>query len=257
VIAQSSSVRLRRQRNLVLASLLVLAALCWLVVVRQATGTMPAAGFTMGLTLPVFMVAWVAMMIAMMFPTAAPMIVMFATVSAGKRQRAEPFVPTWIFVAAYLVIWVGFGVVAYAAAAGIGALAMGSAWVMDNAARLGGAVLVAGGLYQLTPLKNVCLAKCRSPLSFLLTSWRDGYGGAFVTGLRHGAYCLGCCWLLFAILFPLGVMNVAAMVGLTVLIFAEKSLPQGAAIARVAGVALIVYGAVVLVSGRGLPGMTM
>ena len=211
----------------------------------------------MGLTLPLFLLAWVAMMIAMMFPTAAPMILMFGRVAAGKQQRAQPFVPTWVFVSAYLVVWVAFGVVAYAAAAGLSALAMPSPWLMGNAARFGGAILVVGGLYQLSPLKNLCLTKCRSPLSFVLTEWRDGYGGALLMGLRHGAYCLGCCWLLFAILFPLGVMNIAAMVGLTLLIFAEKSLAWGSAIARVAGVALVGYGAVVLVTAQGLPGMTM
>jgi predicted metal-binding membrane protein len=256
VIAQSNAARLRRQRNVVLALLLALAGACWLVVLRQA-GMTQGMGLTMGLTLPLFLLAWVAMMIAMMFPTAAPMILMFATVAAGKRQRAQPFVPTWVFVSAYLTVWVGFGLVAYAAAAGLGGLAMQSTWLMDNAARLGGAIILVGGLYQLSPLKSLCLTKCRSPLSFLLTSWRDGYGGAFVMGLKHGAYCLGCCWLLFAILFPLGVMNIAAMVGLTLLIFAEKSLAWGSAIANVAGVALMAYGAVVLVTAHGLPGMTM
>ena len=256
MIVQSNATRLRRQRNVILASLLVLAAVCWLVVLRQA-GISQGMGLTMGMALPLFMLAWVAMMIAMMFPTAAPMIVMFGTVAAGKQQRAQPFVPTWVFVSAYLTVWVGFGVAAYAAAAGLGALAMQSTWLMGNAARLGGAGLLVGGVYQLSPLKSLCLTKCRSPLSFLLTSWRDGYGGAFVMGLKHGAYCLGCCWLLFAILFPLGVMNIAAMVGLTLLIFAEKSLARGSAIARVAGVALVAYGAVVLVTGHGLPGMTM
>jgi predicted metal-binding membrane protein len=256
VIAQSNAARLRRQRNLVLASLLALAGACWLVVLRQA-GMTQGMGLTMGMTLPLYLLAWVAMMIAMMFPTAAPMIVMFGTVAAGKQQRAQPFVPTWVFVSAYLTVWAGFGVVAYAAAAGLGVLAMHVPWLMTNAQRLGGAVLVMAGLYQLSPLKNLCLTTCRSPLSFLLTSWRDGYGGAFVMGLKHGAYCLGCCWLLFAILFPLGVMNIAAMVGLTLLIFAEKSLAWGSPIAKVAGVALVAYGAAVLVTAHGLPGMTM
>jgi predicted metal-binding membrane protein len=246
--------RLRRQRNVVLALLLALAGACWLVVLRQA-GMAQGMGLTMGMTLPLFLLAWVAMMIAMMFPTAAPMIVMFGTVAAGKQQRAQPFVPTWVFVSAYLTVWIGFGVVAYAAAAGLGALAMQSTWLTGNAARLGGAVLLVAGVYQLSPLKSLCLTKCRSPLSFLLTSWRDGYVGAFVMGLKHGAYCLGCCWLLFAILFPLGVMNIAAMVFLTLLIFAEKSLPWGSSMANVAGVALLAYGAVVLVSAHGLPGI--
>ena len=255
MIAQSNAARLRRQRNVVLASLLVLAGACWLVVFRQA-GVTQGMGLTMGLTLPIFLLAWVAMMIAMMFPTAAPMIVMFATVAAGKQQRAQPFVPTWVFVSAYLTVWVGFGVVAYAAATVLSVLAMQSTWLMGNAPRLGGAVLLVGGVYQLSPLKSLCLTKCRTPLSFLLTSWRDGYGGAYVMGLKHGAYCLGCCWLLFAILFPLGVMNIAAMVGLTLLIFAEKSLAAGSTIANIAGVALVAYGSFVLATAHGLPGMT-
>ena len=255
MIAQSNAARLRRQRNVVLASLLVLAGACWLVVFRQA-GVTQGMGLTMGLTLPIFLLAWVAMMIAMMFPTAAPMIVMFATVAAGKQQRAQPFVPTWVFVSAYLTVWVGFGVVAYAAATVLSLLAMQSTWLMGNAPRLGGAVLLVGGVYQLSPLKSLCLTKCRTPLNFLLTSWRDGYGGAYVMGLKHGAYCLGCCWLLFAILFPLGVMNIAAMVGLTLLIFAEKSLASGSTIANIAGVALVAYGTFVLATAHGLPGMT-
>jgi predicted metal-binding membrane protein len=254
VIAQSNGARLRRQRNLVLALLLALACACWLVVLRQA-GMTQGMGLTMGMTLPLFLLAWVAMMIAMMFPTAAPMIVMFGTVAAGKQQRAQPFVPTWVFVSAYLTVWIGFGAVAYLAAAALETLAMQSTWLMGNAARLGGAVLLVGGVYQLSPLKSLCLTKCRSPLSFVLTSWRDGYGGAFVMGLKHGAYCLGCCWLLFAILFPLGVMNVAAMVFLTLLIFAEKSLRWGPSIANIAGVALVAYGAAVLVTAHGLPGI--
>ena len=254
MIAQSNGARLQRQRNVVLALLLALAGSCWLVVLRQA-GMTQGIGLAMGMTLPLFLLAWVAMMIAMMFPTAAPMIVMFGTVAAGKQQRVEPFVPTWVFVSAYLTVWIGVGAIAYAAAAGLEAVAMQSTWLMGNAARLGGAVLLLGGVYQLSPLKSLCLTKCRSPLSFLLTSWRDGYGGAFVMGLKHGAYCLGCCWLLFAILFPLGVMNIAAMAFLTLLIFAEKSLPWGSSIANVAGGALVAYGAVVLVTAHGLPGI--
>jgi predicted metal-binding membrane protein len=97
----------------------------------------------------------------------------------------------------------------------------------ETAARIGGAVLVAAGLYQLSPLKDLCLSQCRTPVGFIMTSWRDGILGALRMGLRHGAYCLGCCWLLFAILFPLGMMNIAAMAAVTALVFAEKTLPWG------------------------------
>jgi len=143
---------------------------------------------------------------------------------------------------AYLLVWSLCGVVAYFLAVGIEQVAAQSMWLMTNAARLGGVVLVVAGLYQLSPLKHACLAKCRTPLQFILSSWRDRYGGAFRMGLEHGAYCLGCCWLLFVILFPLGIMNIAVMALVTLLIYAEKSLSIGQQIGRLAGVGLIAYG---------------
>ena len=118
---------------------------------------------------------------------------------------------------------------------------------------LRGALLIAGGLYQISPLKEVCLAKCRTPLGFILGSWRSGYWGSFRMGLEHGAYCLGCCWLLFVILFPLGIMNVAAMAVLALLIYAEKALPAGRRIAELAAVILIAYGVLVIASPGMLP----
>ena len=126
-------------------------------------------------------------------------------------------------------------------------------WLMENAARLGGVVLLVAGLYQLSPLKDICLSKCRTPLQFILSSWHDGYGGAFRMGLEHGAYCLGCCWLLFVILFPLGLMNLAVMALVTALIFAEKALPIGRQISKLAGVGLIVYGVLVMFLPAALP----
>jgi predicted metal-binding membrane protein len=128
-------------------------------------------------------------------------------------------------------------------------------WVMENTGRFGGIVLIAAGLYQLSPLKHLCLAKCRSPLAFIRTSWRNGYGGAFRMGLDHGIYCLGCCWLLFVIFFPLGMMNVAAMAAITVLIFAEKSLSLGHRISQIGALALIVYGLVAVFVPEVLPTM--
>src|SRR5262249_50068530 len=121
------------------------------------------------------------------------------------------------------------------------------------AARIGGGTLVGAGLYQLTPLKNLCLAKCQTPMGFIMTSWREGKGGAFRMGLIHGGYCLGCCWLLLVILFPLGLMNIAAMAVVTLVIFAEKSLPWGRAVSRATAAALVVYGAAVIAVPPLLP----
>jgi predicted metal-binding membrane protein len=256
-VTTTASYPLPRERNLILASLLVLAAVAWALLVWQARaddGQM-AMGLTMGMAAPLFIAMWAVMMVAMMFPTSAPMILMFARVHRDKRERGQPFVPTWVFVTSYMVVWTLAGVVAYAVALGAEELAKQSTWLIDNAARLGGGVLVLAGLYQLSPLKRSCLSKCRTPLDFILGSWRDGYVGSFRMGLEHGSYCLGCCWLLFVILFPLGVMNVGAMVAITVLIFAEKSLPIGREVATVAAGGLVAYGALVVLLPDALPTM--
>ena len=244
----TGSFPLPRERTLLLASLISLAIGGWLLVIRQSTmmsATMPA-GLTMGMRAPLFLTMWVAMMAAMMFPASAPMILMFDRISGGKRQRGQAFVPTWVFITAYLLVWTVFGGLTYLAAVGLDRLAGPATGWTESAIRLGGILLMLAGVYQFTPLKHVCLSKCRTPLGFILGSWRDGYTGAFRMGLEHGVYCLGCCWFLFVILFPLGVMNVPAMVLLAALIFAEKSFNLGQRIARIAGVALLVYGAVVL-----------
>ena len=244
------------QRNVILGLLLALAAAAWAVLVWQGKGAdmgMAMDSPTMGLRAPLFLAIWIIMMVAMMFPTAAPMIVAFHKVQASKRQRGEAFVSTWIFVAAYLLVWGLSGIAAYAGALAAEAVAARTALSPATAAHFGGIVLVAAGLYQLTPLKDLCLSKCRTPITFIMTSWRDGAAGALRMGLLHGAYCLGCCWLLFVILFPLGIMNIAAMAVITLLIFAEKTLPWGRAAARVAAVALIAYGSAVVAAPQLLP----
>jgi len=245
-----------RERKLILSLLLILAATAWALLIWQSVAMNSQAmgmGLTMGMSTGLFLAIWVVMMIAMMFPTAAPMILMFSTVYAGKRQHSQAFVPTWVFVSAYLLIWTLFGLVAYPLALGAERLAGQSMWLMTNAPRIGGALLVVAGLYQLSPLKHLCLAKCRTPLQFILGSWRDGYGGAFRMGFVHGAYFLGCCWFLFVLLFPLGIMNIAVMALLTALIFAEKSVPLGRQISQITGVALISYGVLVVLVPAALP----
>ncbi len=256
-MVDASATPLTRERNLILGSLLILAAAAWALLVWQALTTDEEMAMTptMGMGAPLFLAIWVAMMVAIMFPTAAPMVLMFARVHARKRQRAQPFVPTWVFVGAYLVVWTLLGVVAYAAAVGAERLADRSMWLMDNAGRIGGMILIVAGLYQLSPLKYRCLSQCRSPLAFVMTSWREGYGGALRMGLAHGVYCAGCCWLLFVILFPLGMLNVAALAVLTALIFAEKSLAIGRQLRWVAGTALVAYGMLVLFVPATLPTM--
>lgn len=260
-MARRKSIPLARERAVILAVLLGLAVVAWALVIRQAvaSGSMSSSmeaptGLTMGMSIVLFLAIWVAMMVAMMFPAAAPMALMFNAIAAGKRKRGQAYAPTWIFMAGYLVIWMLAGAVAYGVAAGLDRLASQSLWLTAHAGRLGGAVLLAAGLYQLSPLKNVCLAKCRTPTQFIMTSWRNGYNGALRMGIEHGVYCLGCCWLLFVVLFPLGIMNIAAMALLTALIFAEKVLPVGEPVSRIAGLTLIAYGALVIFIPALLPG---
>ncbi len=245
---------LQRERYLILGVLLVLAVLAWGLLIWQAPlMNNQAMGLTMGMSTVLFITIWAVMMVAMMFPAAAPMILMFSAVYSGKRRQEQPYVPTWIFVSAYLLVWASCGLVAYFLAIGAERLTGQSMWLMENASRIGGTILVIAGLYQLSPLKNICLSKCRTPLQFLLTSWHDGYAGAFRMGIEHGVFCLGCCWLLFVILFPLGMMNIAVLAAVTVLIFAEKALPIGRQISQLAGVGLIIYGALVVFLPAALP----
>jgi predicted metal-binding membrane protein len=245
---------LQRERTFILALLLILAAASWAVLIWQSrTANTMGMGLTMGMGAALFLAIWVVMMIAMMFPTTAPMNLVFARVQRNRHSGGRPSVLTWIFVGAYLLIWTLFGVLAYLGALTASELAQQVPWIMLNAARIGGSTFVLAGLYQFTPLKRVCLAKCCMPLDFILGSWRDGYTGAFRMGLEHGIYCLGSNWLLFVLLFPLGIMNIAAMALLTALIFAEKVVPQGARIAQFAALALILYGALVIVVPAALP----
>jgi predicted metal-binding membrane protein len=253
-MADSTTPTLQRERSLILGGLLMLSALAWVFLIWQSNMmSTQAMGLTMGMSVLLFMTVWIVMMVAMMFPTAAPMILMFSKISQSRRQQERSFVPTWVFVSAYLLVWSLCGVVAYSLAVGIEKLTTSSMLLMENAARVGGVVLLVAGLYQLSPLKDICLSKCRTPFQFILSCWRDGYGGALRMGLEHGAYCLGCCWLLFVILFPLGIMNLAVMALLTALIFAEKALPIGRQISKLAGGVLIVYGVIVLFLPAALP----
>jgi predicted metal-binding membrane protein len=253
---QTDTDRLMVQRNVILGVLLALAATAWVLLAWQSVGgdmDMAMASPTMGMRAPLFLMIWVVMMVAMMFPTAAPMILTFHKVQASKRLRGEAFVATWVFVAAYMLVWTLSGGAAYVGALVAEAAAARAMLSPAAAARIGGAVLIVAGLYQLTPFKDLCLSKCRTPISFIMTSWHDGVAGALRMGLLHGGYCLGCCWLLFVILFPLGIMNIAAMAVITLVVFAEKTLPWGRPVARATAAALVAYGVVVLAVPQVLP----
>jgi predicted metal-binding membrane protein len=199
----------------------------------------------------VFLAVLTVMMAAMMLPAAAPMIVVFA--SAQARREPSVVVPTWIFVAGYLLVWVAAGVAVFVLVqigSEMATLLTATGWGRWAPVILG-ATLVAAGLYQFTPLKLACLSHCRSPLAFVAQHWREGRLGALRIGLLHGSYCLGCCWALFAVLVAAGVMSPAWMLLLTLIVFVEKVLPKGQRISAAIGVWFVALG--LAIAGGNLP----
>jgi predicted metal-binding membrane protein len=187
---------------------------------------------------PMVAAMWAAMMVAMMLPSAAPTILLYSQVHRHSLG-SESSPPTSAFLAGYLACWI-----AIALAATAFQLALGRMELENPIAAAG--LLIAAGLYQLSPVKDACLSRCRSPAQFISRHYRPGASGAFRLGLLHGAYCVGCCWMLMALLFVGGVMNLLWIAGLTLLVAAEKLLPGGKWIARVAGIAFIGWGAALL-----------
>ena len=196
------------------------------------------------------LVMWIVMMVAMMVPSAAPMILAFLTVNHGRQTTGRPLMPVWLFLCGYLAIWTAYSAVAALAQWGLHEAALLSTMMVATSPVLNGALLLAAGVFQWTPLKRACLSGCRSPLTFLMSEWSDGRLGAFVMGLRHGSYCLGCCWILMALLFVTGVMNLFWVVVIALFVMAEKILAKGQLFSRVAGVALVLAGAM-LMAGLG------
>ncbi len=188
---------------------------------------------------------WAVMMAAMMLPSAAPMVLFFAMISRRQREQhpAGAAHPVVFFVAGYIAVWAAFSLAATGLQAGLERVALLSPMMETTSVALAGALLVAAGAYQWLPLKQGCLQRCRSPLEFILSVWRDGRAGAFTMGLRHGIDCLGCCWMLMLLLFVGGVMNLAWIAGLALFVLVEKLAPAGHWIGRAAGVLLMVWGA--------------
>jgi predicted metal-binding membrane protein len=240
------------QRDVIVVALLALAAAAWAVIVWQTalihkdmTTTLPAVGARALL----FLAAWVLMMVAMMFPTATPMVLAFHRVQTSKYKLDRAFIATWVFVATYLLVWAFAGLVVF------GGVLIAEARLMRTSAstaELGGLIVLAAGMYQLTPLKEVCLEKCRAHTDFITSAWRDGIVGAFRMGLLYGIYCVGSSWLLFLGLFPLG-MGVAAMALVTFIILAEKTSPWPRLVSYATAAALVLCGALMITSPQLLP----
>jgi predicted metal-binding membrane protein len=233
-------------------ALLLLAVLAWVVTIDQARGMGVGLG-TMGLALVPFLALWVVMMAAMMFPSVAPVAILWSKVIRGTSDGWRRAWRLSSFVAGYLIAWAAFGVAAYLALLGTQKLVEARP---GSASWLGAAVFAVAGIYQLTPLKQACLRHCRSPMMALLHYGNfKGPARDLRVGIHHGFYCVGCCWGLMLVLVAVGVMNIGAMVVLAVIIFVEKIWRHGAGLSKVVGVAFLVMAALVPFAPWLLPGL--
>jgi predicted metal-binding membrane protein len=185
---------------------------------------------------------WSVMMVAMMLPSAAPMILLFAAANRKQESALTPFPRTSAFIVGYLLVWIGFSLLATATQGILHAAALLSPMMATTNSLLAAILLVAAGLYQWSPLKYACLHHCRSPLAFMLNEWRAGSLGALRMGLKHGIYCLGCCWSLMLLLFVAGVMNLLWIAILAVLVLVEKVAPSGQYLSRIMGIVFVIWG---------------
>src|SRR5262245_54138193 len=238
--------------------LLLLAAIAWAMTGDGRGGMDAGPGTDLG-GLGFWVTAWVVMMAAMMFPSIAPMVVMYARIEEGKSREGEAsgVGATPLFVAGYLVTWAAAGLLGYAIIEGFRALDIGFLGWDSGGPYVAGAVIIAAGIYQLTPMKDACLRRCRSPLMFLLTAWRPGRLGALRLGMEHGGWCVGCCWGPMAALFALGVMSIGWMVFVAALIATEKLLPWKAMANRGIAVLLVLVGLGVAFAAQDVPGLTL
>jgi predicted metal-binding membrane protein len=240
-----------RARLALVGLLLVLAGLAWWATVNQMAGMDAGPGTDLG-ALGWFIGVWVVMMAAMMFPSVAPTVALYA-----RMTRLRSPVRPLLFTATYLVVWAAVGLLSY------GLFELGKTWfgaqlAWDAGGRwVAAAIIATAAVYELTPLKNVCLAKCRSPLGFLLGNWRDGSTGAVAMGARHAAWCVGCCWALMAAFFALGVMSLVWMAVIAAVIAAEKTIPWRRSVLWSTTAILLALAVLVAVAPHAIPGLVV
>lgn len=254
----------RQCRLAVGAGAAVLLSVSWAYVIFMAWGMenmdvvadsllMPAMTGWDGRDLLLVFFMWAVMMIAMMLPSAMPLLLLVTKINHGRFGRNRALLGTGVFALGYLAMWTGFSALAALAQWALLEARLVSPMMESASPWLSVALLTAAGAYEFTPLKNACLARCQSPLGYLMTGWREGISGAFAMGLRHGAYCTGCCWLLLALLFVFGVMNLAWIAALAIFVLLEKLLRRPAWFARAAGATLLAWGALLAVQAGVLP----
>ena len=246
-----------RDRIAILAGLLGVSALAWVYLIDMAIDMQHMPSMSSGEMLQiqpwtttdfVFMfLMWAIMMVGMMVPTAIPMTLIHAAIGRKAASQGTPIAPTAMFVVGYVAMWTVFSAAATLAQWALDQAALLSPMMVTNSPELGAGLLIGAGIYQMTPWKDSCLRHCRSPAHFIAEHWRPGVAGAFRMGAEHGAFCLGCCWLLMALLFLGGAMNLLWIAAITLFVLLEKVLPFGDQGGRVAGVGMIVLGVALLI----------
>ena len=256
-VASALEAALRRDRFVVVGGLIGIILLAWFYLLRGAGMDLRAMGdmsMPMAATpwsvghFTLLCVMWAVMMAAMMLPSAAPMILLYATIARRRRAQGGAVAATGMFAFGYIAVWATFSLAATTLQWRLDKAALLSPTMMTTSVATAGIVLVAAGVYQWTPLKQACLRQCRSPLDFVLGYWREGSRGAVVMGLRHGLFCVGCCWMVMLLLFVGGVMNLLWIAGIALFILVEKTAPGGRWLGRVAGAALIAWGGLTLLT---------
>ena len=234
----------KHERLIVIIALLAIAAAGLFSTLQLGDTLMMPTGWIGGpFVYPLMLfIMWWTMMMAMMLPSAAPAILTFAALRRKFAAKGVPFAPLGVFTSGYALIWTGFSVGAVALHLVLSPLVSMSMMMAITSSTIGGGLLIAAGLYQMSPLKAACLRRCQTPLFFLANNWRSGNGGAFRMGLSHGLYCLGCCWVLMVLLFYGGVMELRWIVGLAIYVAAEKMIPAGNWLSRFSGLLLIAWG---------------
>jgi predicted metal-binding membrane protein len=247
---------LKRDRMIVIAGLVMVVLVVWIYMFILA---LDMQTMSMEMSMPqmqawglsdfiLTFIMWSVMMIAMMIPSAAPMILTFSAINRRKGEEKNPVVLTIIFLLGYLVIWTAFSAGVTVVQWGLHSMALLSPMMVSSSPILGGILLLSAGIFQFTPLKHACFGHCRTPMGFLMTEWRLGKRGAFVMGIRHGNFCVGCCWLIMALLFVAGVMNLLWVAIIAGFVLLEKVIPSGEWVSRIAGILMIVWGAGMIIS---------
>jgi len=260
----------KRYRIVVIVGLVAITALAWMYVLQLASSmsgletngglgmeagqmemSMPQTAIWRSGDILLTFLMWAVMMVAMMTPSAIPMILTYASLNRRRYANETPFFAVAVFLLGYLIVWLSFSGVATFVQWGFHSATLLSPETIGVTPLLGGVLLILAGVYQFTPLKQVCLSNCRTPLGFLVTEWREGLGGALIMGLRHGIYCVGCCWLLMTLLFVAGVMNLLWVALIAGYVLVEKVAPAGQWVSRAIGLLTIGWGAWLLIRMLG------